>query len=224
MNPADCGRSEPAPFADGSGWRRAYREAPQVLHEFACAEDPDELVRTALAEWMPTGSRSVLELGCGTICFGATLTSNWIGLDSALAVIAQASTANTRRLICARAEQIPLSDRSVEVVLATWMLGYLRPQSLRQCLSECDRVLRPGGGVLAVENGDHPHGMPADGMIHRLLNAGFQEIAEIDTELRFADAARAREVTRFLMGDLAPTPTAQGCIPHRVKLLRREIP
>jgi ubiquinone/menaquinone biosynthesis C-methylase UbiE len=228
---------------DGSGWRRAYRDAPQVLHEFAAAEDPDGLVRLAIADLAPESAeeRCVkwLELGCGTICLGATIPgmnpANWIGLDSAPAVLQSAQkhasdsfaaqvdsqSIQPPKLVCARAEQIPLHDHAVDVILATWMLAYLSPVPLRQCLEECDRVLKPDGAILAVENGAHADGMPADGNVDRLLAHGFQEVAEVQTELRFENADRARAVTRFLMGDLAPTPGARGCIPHRVKLLRR---
>lgn len=101
------------------------------------------------------------------------------------------------------------------------MLSYMPPTALTQTLAECDRVLRPGGFILVAENGAHADGIPADGNVPRLLDAGFQEVAEIQTEMRFHSAERAVEITRFLIGNLAPTPSAQGCIPHRVKLLRR---
>lgn len=219
---------------DGSGWRRAYREAPHVLHEFACAEDPDGLVLAEMANALgpaAEGGGRLLELGCGTRCFGGELASalgwSWIGLDSAPAVLQAAvpppNQLGKSTLLCARAESNPLADQSVDAVLATWMFGYLAPRVFTACLDECNRVLQPGSFVYAVENGAHPNGMPADGDVDRLLAAGFQEIAEVETELRFKSADRAAAVTRFLMGDLAPTVDARGGIPHRVKLLRLAI-
>lgn len=220
---------------DGSGWLRAYVDAPQILHEFAAAEDPDGLVRAALRSCLGQNPQSVLELGCGTVCMAADVASQfgaiWIGLDSSLAVL-QTAAKNSRwgdgldqragsgRMLCARAEQLPLADATFDAVIAAWMLSYMRPAALDSCLRECRRVLRPGGVVLAIENAAHSTGMPLDGRVDRLLDSGFVLAAEVETELRFADRQRALEVTRFLMGSAAPTPNAQGCIPHRVSLLQ----
>ncbi len=249
-----CGKMNSMETTDGSGWLRAYAEAPQILHEFAAAEDPDGLVRAALASVLATttgnpatgcqGHRhnSVLELGCGTVCMAADVAAQlgaiWIGLDSSLEVLQTAAKigqqgrnvsrrraclarrAGSGQILCARAEQLPLADATFDAVIAAWMLSYMPPLAFISCLQECRRVLRPGGVILAVENAAHATGMPLDGRVDRLLDSGFKLAAEVETELRFSNRQRALEVTRFLMGTAAPTPNAQGCIPHRVSLLQ----
>jgi hypothetical protein len=224
-----------------NGWLRAYAEAPEVLHGFAAAEDPDGLVMRALIQkagladpneaktsaHIPQQEPRLLEIGCGTNPISRRLpdakwAKNCIGLDSSAVVLQHAQQFPLwQRLLQAKAEQLPFPDQTFDLIFASWVLSYLRPRSLFQCLQECKRTLASGGSIWAIENAEAgADGMPMDGNIPALLDCGFEMVQEIQTELRFPNAQTARSITRYLMGVDAPKPDARGRIPHRVSLLQ----
>jgi SAM-dependent methyltransferase len=214
-----------------NGWLRAYCTAPQVLADFARAEDPDGKVADAVVAAAAPAGTAVLELGCGSGGLGLEVArrggaASWIAVDASAPLLRIARPDVARMsLLQARAEALPLAADSRDAVFAAWVLAYLSPRSLSATLAECARILRPGASVWAVENAAAgAAAMPCDGRIDALLAAGFQPVATIDTELRFPDREQARTITAFLMGDGAPPADPAGRIPHRIQLLRRVYP
>jgi ubiquinone/menaquinone biosynthesis C-methylase UbiE len=52
----------------------------------------------------------------------------------------------------ADAQQIPLSDASVDLVFGTWAIGAIwPPEAKERAMGEIHRVLKPGGEIWAVE-------------------------------------------------------------------------
>ena len=105
----------------------------------------------------PAGSRAspavALDLGCGTGWFtgdvgarsGAGLT---LGADLAPGMLRYARSAGSSDLawLAADAEALPLADNSVDLIFSNLMIQWAKnPETV---LSECRRILRPGGQLL----------------------------------------------------------------------------
>ncbi|NWF79356.1 MAG: class I SAM-dependent methyltransferase [Chloroflexi bacterium] len=114
--------------------------------------------RAWLAEALGPTPLSVLDLGAGTGFLTlplAELGHTVIGLDQSPAMLARLCAKAAARglsltLIRADAEQLPLADASVDVVISRWLL-WLLPHPARAA-REWRRVVRPGGRVLALSS------------------------------------------------------------------------
>lgn len=104
----------------------------------------------------------VLEIGIGSglnLSFYAAGVEQVIGLDPSPRLLAMARRAGGRtpvplELVEASATGIPLEDRSIDTVVATWTLCTI-PRAV-DALREMRRVLRPSGALLFVEHGRAP--------------------------------------------------------------------
>lgn len=98
-----------------------------------------------------TGS-DVLDIGCGTGRWLKRMNSlgarSLQGVDSSAAMlsIAQKSCPSQTRLYAADATSLPLSDASVDLVIGSFVLSYIR--FFDTSLGEVARVLRPGGRLV----------------------------------------------------------------------------
>ncbi|WP_323791505.1 class I SAM-dependent methyltransferase [Nocardioides sp.] len=98
----------------------------------------------------------VLEVGCGTGAFASRIaaalpTSDLVAVDQSPRFIELTS----RRGLDARradVQDLPFDDDSFDTVVAMWVLYHVA--DLHRGLSELRRVLRPGGRMVAVTNGD----------------------------------------------------------------------
>lgn len=95
----------------------------------------------------------VLDLGCGTGWFTGELgdrcsASLTLGADLAPGMIEFARSVCPKNLawLAADAEALPLADNSVDLIFSNLMIQWA--ENPRQVLSECRRVLRPGGRLL----------------------------------------------------------------------------
>jgi ubiquinone/menaquinone biosynthesis C-methylase UbiE len=111
----------------------------------------------------------LLDIGCGTGRFLDSVKQVWprlptLGLDMSEAYIRNAKRqtkrwAWTTRFIVGKAEAIPLPDNSQDAVTSIFLFHELPPKIRRVVLSECARVLRPGGRLVFVDSlqrGDRP--------------------------------------------------------------------
>lgn len=116
--------------------------------------DARDLVFAAVAETQPG---SVLEAGCGEGELAQRMT---VELDAAVVAIDQSQ----RMVELARArgvdarigdvQDLPFDDASFDVVVAAWMLYHVA--DLDRGIGELERVLRPGGRLVAATNAsDH---------------------------------------------------------------------
>ncbi|GAA1579925.1 class I SAM-dependent methyltransferase [Kribbella sancticallisti] len=97
----------------------------------------------------------VLDLACGSAPTRDLLhRPGWLGLDSSAAELGTAAAAGRGPLVRARADALPLPDKTVDVVTAAMCLQVLTP--LDVVLAELRRVLRPGGTMVALV----PSGVP----------------------------------------------------------------
>ena len=243
--PAGDGRlalqSEPV-----ENWNRAYTEAPEILDAFCRAEDPDGILsRGVLMHARPAG-RTVLEIGCGTGRYSrewAPSSRRYLGLDRNAGVLALArrccaALSPRPDWLLADATHIPLADRSVDCVLAGWVVVNLPAASRARVLAEADRVLRreAGSGIWLVENhwsGEFQRlrGKRAEAervRIQTLVDRhGFSPVELVRTEIRFPSADEAARVLGWLLGDPARSNLRQrplSRLTHHVMILRRASP
>jgi 2-polyprenyl-3-methyl-5-hydroxy-6-metoxy-1,4-benzoquinol methylase len=102
----------------------------------------------------------VLDLGCGEgrhlvgACFAAPVAA--VGVDLSVGDLATArrrleevelAAGASHRLICGRAEQLPFADHSFDVVICSEVLEHI--DDYEQVLSECRRLLKPDGTLVA---------------------------------------------------------------------------
>jgi ubiquinone/menaquinone biosynthesis C-methylase UbiE len=159
-----------------------------ALHEYAG-------VRDALLHFVAPRSsavRSVLEVGCGTGHWLATLASAGhpvvAGVEPSAAMIARARTAAPRaRLARAAAERLPFADAAFDRVYCVNALHHFADRAA--FLADARRILRPGGGLLTI--GKDPHTERDSWWVYDY----FPETLDIDRD-RFARV-------RTLRGELA---------------------
>ncbi len=138
------------------------RQALPQLHEIFAGKDQRKL--------------HLLDIGCGTGRFLDFVKQAWprlpvLGLDMSEAYIRHArrhlKSRSWTRFLVGNAEAIPLPDNSQNAVTSIFMFHELPPRVRRIVLSECARVLRPGGRLVIVDSlqrGDEPD---YDGMLAR---------------------------------------------------------
>lgn len=91
------------------------------------------------------GLRRVLDIGCGTGGFAATLSAGttWIGLDSSPAQLAVAPRPTVR----GEARQLPFDSGTFDAAVCHWMLYHF--DNPTEVVAEAYRVLRSGGLFVA---------------------------------------------------------------------------
>ena len=115
---------------------------------------------TELARLQP--GAAVLDVGCGTGTLAIVAkkrvgnSGTVIGIDASREMIERARRKARRagvdvRFDSAIVEALPFPDASFDVVFSTLMLHHLPRAAREQCAHEMQRVLRPGGRVLAVD-------------------------------------------------------------------------
>lgn len=153
----------------------------------------------ALAEFPSTPALRVVDIGCGT---GVLLRRAWdadttrmvVGVDITLNMLQQAALRlpSTVPLVCASGDTVPLRCESVDVVVSTSALHYMRdPISM---LLEARRLLVPGGTVIVGDwcrdywtmsaldrvlrwvDPAHVATLSGEDLVRLLRNAGFQNV------------------------------------------------
>ncbi len=134
-----------------------YYEENDIYEIFSIAEDyPNKIYKILLPK---IKNKIVLDLGCGTGKFMQKLhkeTVKYYGLDlssNQLEIAKSKVIGNNVEFICCSAENIPLPDNSVDVIISTWVLGTILDVDRRnKVLNEMKRVLKKNGNIYLVEN------------------------------------------------------------------------
>lgn len=178
-------------------------------------ESPQDIAIEALRV---SGARQVLEIGCGRGQFAermqAGLGVDVLATDRSEAMV-RATAAHGVRAEVADADALPYADDSFDAVVAMWMLYHV--PDLDRALTEIRRVLRPGGVLVAVTNGEQHTAdlraevglgpavtqfMAEDGAEH--LSRHFDEVATtLTTGGAVADHAKAQTYLATFAPDLA---------------------
>ncbi|MDY7105788.1 MAG: class I SAM-dependent methyltransferase [Actinomycetota bacterium] len=115
---------------------------------------------TSFADWVLdripwTGTETVVDVGCGNGAYLGPLArraERVIGVDLAAGMLRSAARhSGGASLVLADAQQLPLADDRADAVVAAHMLYHV--PDIRAAVTECRRLLRPGGMLLAAANG-----------------------------------------------------------------------
>ena len=197
-------------------WHLAYEAEPELFEAFCRAEDPDGRVSTRLLELMELGGQTLLDLGCGTGRLGRVLaprTHLYVGMDASLPLLRRAHRHEVpgAALAQARGEALPIRDRSMDTILAAWVLVTLPLQRSATILAEMQRVLRPSrGGIWLVESLEgtefqrlrgEREALEARRARHLVESEGFRVVARVRTHLAFNSEREAEQVLGHLCGE-----------------------
>jgi SAM-dependent methyltransferase len=101
----------------------------------------------------------VLEVGCGwgelAERMGKQLAADVVAIDQSPRMVELAQERGVEAAV-ADVEALPFEDERFDAVVAAWMLYHV--PGLDRALSECARVLRRAGALVAVTNGVHDFG------------------------------------------------------------------
>lgn len=134
-----------------------YYEENDIYEIFSIAEDyPNKIYNFLLPK---VQNKIVLDLGCGTGKFMQKFykeTTKYYGLDLSneqLNIAKEKVKDSNVEFICCSAENIPLPDNSVDIIISTWVLGTILEIDRRnKVLEEMKRVLKKDGNIYLVEN------------------------------------------------------------------------
>ena len=191
----------------------------------------------------------VLDVGCGTGSLAIVAkrrlgdTGEVHGIDAAPEMIAQATRKAAKAGLriafqAGRAEALPFPDAHFDVVFSTLMLHHLPPPVRQSLGEEIQRVLKPGGRVIAVDfeppkkkkggliSRLHRHGhVPLTAIIELLERTGHWVVESGSvgvSDLQFAVARRPRageSQPTHAHRSLAPLPAPRWILPAVVVVL-----
>jgi ubiquinone/menaquinone biosynthesis C-methylase UbiE len=137
-------------------------EQLELFELMAQAIDPEDRISLAMQNIAPIEGRVMLDVGAGvgdrTIRY-ACLASHVYALEpdpAALPILRcciKSSGLSNITVVHAGAEEIPMEDSSTDVVYATW--AYFFGPGSEPGLREVERVVRPGGDIVVVQNYGH---------------------------------------------------------------------
>lgn len=170
------GRRRPRPMA-------VWMESVFLDNPFRRAVFPPSLVTRA---WMPPSGGRVGELGAGTGMVTALL-ARAVGPSGEVWAIDRqgGAVARARRRMAAwpgctvavaDARHLPWPDGQLDAVVSVAMLGEVPEHERHTVLTECRRVLKPGGTLVLGEYGPDPHYLTPGTLASLLREAGFQVV------------------------------------------------
>ena len=169
---------------------------------------PLDVVITAVRDALPSGRAmpDVLEVGCGPGVFAARLVAELPGIALLATDQSQRFVELTReRGVAAQLQDVQhllAPDASYDVAVAMWMLYHV--PDLDRGLAELRRVLRPGGSLVAVTNGDeHVAALRRDAGGEALLTTFSRENGEEALLRHFETVERTDVETRAHFPDRA---------------------
>ena len=136
---------------------KKYYEENDIYEIFSVAEDYPNKIFNYL--YPNIKDKIVLDLGCGTGKFMQKFyrdTIKYYGLDLSnkqLEIAKNKVNTENVKFICCSAEDIPLPDNTIDVIISTWVLGTILEVDRRnKVIEEMKRVLKKDGVIFLVEN------------------------------------------------------------------------
>jgi SAM-dependent methyltransferase len=134
-------------------------DTPEVYELENLASDRAGVIDTTVDALRPLRGADVVDIGCGTGFHLPRLAAHGarvVGVEPHLPLVARARARladagpGTASVLAGDAEALPLADASVDVVHARW--AYFFGAGCEPGLAEVERVLRPGGLAVVVDN------------------------------------------------------------------------
>lgn len=174
------------------------RARPDLYELENRALDPDGAVLEAMRSVAPWQGKTLVDLGCGTGYRLPVYTSEAaavIGVDPDMGLLEVAADRDPRAVVVpGSAEHLPFRDASIDIVHARF--AYFWPPRCAAGLAEVQRVLRPGGVLVVVDN-DHRHGEFAE-LLGTAANAAQGRADVTDSWWAASGAERIELMSRWL--------------------------
>ena len=139
-------------------WDALFRDYPEIYDEFASVKMRPPIGEVINAHF-PLKGKVVLDVGCGTgrpTLKLAEYASSVIGVepersmrDVAVSHARERAITNVE-FLAGRAENAPLPDHSVDIVVAVTLQTLHNEENIRQFVREAERVVKPGGSIVTV--------------------------------------------------------------------------
>lgn len=193
-----------------------YYEENDIYEIFSIAEDyPNKIYNFLLPK---VQNKIVLDLGCGTGKFMQKFykeTTKYYGLDLSneqLNIAKEKVKDSNVEFICCSAENIPLPDNSVDVIISTWVLGTILEIDRRsKVLEEMKRVLKKDGNIYLVENdiggefeeirNRYPNIKKTKEYNDWIESNGFKIESQFKTYFQFANCEEAKNIFSNIWGE-----------------------
>ncbi|MEU8887965.1 methyltransferase domain-containing protein [Streptomyces sp. NPDC048442] len=176
-----------------------------------------EAAAEAVLGLLPAGTRTLLDIGCGTGIVTARLVTARPGLrvrgaDAAHGMLCKAAgRLGPDSVVLADAGRLPFVDGAFDAVSAVWLLHLVDEATARRTVAEAARLLRPGGVFVTTVDKDAAHDVGSD--IDAVLAPWRDDSAASDRSDRIA--AYAGECGLELSGEARFTGHGQGRTPRR---------
>lgn len=213
---------------------KAYYEDNDYYEVFSRAEDSEFKVGHYL-EKLAKG-KIVLDAGCGTGKFLKILedsSKQYIGIDLSLKQLEKAkekSSSAISNFLPSNLSNIPLADASIDLIVSCWVLGTITDLSEREkCLTELRRVLKPGGSIILVENGEESEFEEVRGRNKDLrtrkyndwiLSKNFLIDKKINTYFSFETESQAKKCFDVIYGKEVSSKINKSKIEHKIIIFK----
>lgn len=176
----------------------------ELLNQRTTAPDQVALRAYIVEQSGLKSGETALEIGCGTgqllseLAFATGPSGCVFGLEpqpffvkEAKRNISEQKLTATTRILSGRAENIPLSDASIDICVAQTVLIHIPPDLLPKVFAEVKRVLKPGGRFISVDQDgdtwiiDHPQ---------REIT---RKVIRFNSDYRYADGWTGRYLKRL---------------------------
>lgn len=211
-----------------------YNGQASIYESFSQAEDAPKKVAGFLRSKIE--GKNVLDFGCGTGKFipeFAPFAKIYWAIDISENQLAfarkKSGNFDNVKLVKTDGVKIPLESNSIDVILATWMIGSIHDLTMREKLiGEFTRVVKKNGSIYLVENdtgGEFKNIIEgemgnAKTRIKQewLEKAGFKKIQSFETFFKFKNLENAREIFDAIWGNEVSVKINSPKITHNVAI------
>lgn len=192
---------------DLSEFSASYYQNADVYKLFSDAEDKEGIIWKSLKERFK--DKHILDLGCGNgryLELIHSVTPHCVGVDQSLPQIQQGNP--NLPFIVSEGCSLPFADHSFDYTISCWVWGTILDESKREkVFLEAQRVTKPGGSIILVENdtpsdfeyfrGRHLNRKTQD-YNDWILQHGFNVFKQVETFITFDST----EIAQFVFNEI----------------------
>ena len=215
---------------------KAYYEDNDYYEIFSIAEDYENKVANYLKDI--SIEKIILDAGCGTGKFIKSLESNskqYIGIDLSANQLSKAklkSSNTSSKFICSDLSNIPLKDKSVDLIVSSWVLGTITNITERNnVLNELKRVLKNKGQIFLIENAENSefeeirnrtNDSRTKDYNNWILSNGFIVDKRLETYFNFKSIDEAKKCFEVIYGKTISDKINDKKIEHKIIIFKYE--